>query len=141
MHIDTSISEFNREQKLPPNEESALQTLFTAYEKFNNPSHHTSHESLSSLSSSTNSSCSDFSELITQDASFQAKLYHALQRVATRVQLPSRLPFAPREAMQPSELSFEDLGMLKKILVAFDTFVNPPTDGSEDGDVSFPRVC
>lgn len=147
VRADSPLPDFNqsRDQQLPANNQSALHTFFTAYEKFNLPSQHTSHESLSSLASSTNSSCSDFSELIAQDASFQVKLYHALERLAMGVQRPSRLPFAPRSAPtdtnQQRELSFEELGMMKKILIAFHTFVNPPTGNNEDENNPFPKFC
>lgn len=128
------------DQKLP--DKSTLQNLFAVYEKFNLPSHHTSHDSLSSLASSTNSSCSDFNDLLSQDASFQAKLFHALQRVTTGTQRPSRLPFAPREPHQQCQLSFEKLGMARKILVAFHEFVNPQSDQSDsENSNTFPKFC
>ena len=79
--------------------------------------------------------------MIAQDASFQAKVYHALERLATGVQRPSRLPFAPTETNQHRELSFEELGMMKKLLIAFHTFVNPPTDYNDDEKNPFPKFC
>ena len=142
VRADSPLPE-SRDQKIPTNNHSSLQSFFSAYEKFNYPSRHTSHESLSSLASSANSSCSDFSELLAQDATFQAKLYHALQRVAAGVQRPSRLPFAPTGTKPQSELSFEELGMMKKLLMAFHTFVNPPSTENENEDESnpFPKFC
>lgn len=129
----------NHDQKLP--DRSALQNLFAAYEKFNLPSHHTSHESLPSLASSTNSSCSDFNDLISRDASFQAKVFHALQRVTIGNQRPSRLPFAPTEPHQQNQLSFEELSMMKKLLVAFQEFVNPQSDQNDPDNNAFPKFC
>ena len=135
-----SADEQNQTKK--PKDKSSIRNLFNACEKFNMPQI-ASTDSLASCTTSTsistNSSCSNFDELLfDENASFPTKVYNAFEkftRVLNPDQFRSRLPGAGAAPTAP--LTFEQLGVLQKILLAFEEFVDPHLEENDQ----FPKFC
>ena len=154
--LQLSTDSFQQEQRniitTTTNTDSALLKLFKAYEKFNLPGV-ASTESLSSLASlSTNSSSSNLEDSIMppSDASIPTKLFHAIEKFTLTPQGHSRLPGAPTAApVACSTLTFEQLNILQKILIALEDFIHPAHEHDQDTDISssngdigdFPKFC